>query len=264
MRLLIRLRCTEDGQYEMQYHYHLQGFIYKLLEGSKYHYVHDKDGYKFFCFSNIFPAYDLRVGESRTLIVSSPNGEFIEYLKSILSKPWNQQVTVGKMKFSVEHVDEMTIRLPDAAPYSLITGTPIVVRIPKEKYLMHGIAPRHNYEYLYWRSEYPLELFTSRIESNLINKYRQYCNENGLTSPRDIHNSMFQKFKFKKQISTRVFMKDSEQIIIGTVWEFFFEGWEDKALVQFALDTGLGERNSLGFGFMNLARNKGADDYFFE
>lgn len=256
MRLLIRLRCIEDGPYEMQYHYHLQGFIYRLLEGSKYHYVHDKEGYKFFCFSNVFPAYDLKAGDVRTLIISSPDSEFIEYLKSVLSKPWNQQVIVGKMKFNIEHVDEMIARLPDSAPYSLITGTPIVVRIPKEKYLMHGIAPKHNYEYLYWRSEYPLELFISQIEGNLVNKYRQYCNETGSTAlpevTKDIHNSMFQKFKFKKQISTRVFMKDSEQIIIGTVWEFFFEGWEDKTLVQFALDAGLGERNSLGFGFMNL------------
>lgn len=46
MRLLIRLRCIEDSKYEMQYHYHLQGFIYNLLKGSKYDYVHDKDGYK--------------------------------------------------------------------------------------------------------------------------------------------------------------------------------------------------------------------------
>jgi CRISPR/Cas system endoribonuclease Cas6 (RAMP superfamily) len=33
---------------------------------------------------------------------------------------------------------------------------------------------------------------------------------------------------------------------------FSFEGWEDRNLVQFALDAGLGERNSLGFGFMNM------------
>ena len=60
MRLLIKLKCTENSTYEMQYHYHLQGFIYSLLKGSKYHSSHDKEGYKFFCFSNIFPARNLK------------------------------------------------------------------------------------------------------------------------------------------------------------------------------------------------------------
>ena len=47
-------------------------------------------------------------------------------------------------------------------------------------------------------------------------------------------------------------MKGYEQIVIGTIWEFEFDGWEDRRLIQFALDAGLGERNSMGFGFMNL------------
>ena len=51
-------------------------------------------------------------------------------------------------------------------------------------------------------------------------------------------------------------MKNSEQIVIGTVWEFGFEGWEDKKLIKFALDAGLGERNSMGFGSMNLQESR--------
>jgi CRISPR/Cas system endoribonuclease Cas6 (RAMP superfamily) len=46
-------------------------------------------------------------------------------------------------------------------------------------------------------------------------------------------------------------MKGFEQVIIGTLWEFGFNNG-NKDLIQFALDAGLGERNSLGFGFMNL------------
>ena len=73
MRLLIKLLCAESSRYEMQYHYHLQGFIYNLLKGSKYDYMHDKEGYKFFCFSNIFPATEyLEKNDLRTLIISSP------------------------------------------------------------------------------------------------------------------------------------------------------------------------------------------------
>jgi CRISPR/Cas system endoribonuclease Cas6 (RAMP superfamily) len=38
--------------------------------------------------------------------------------------------------------------------------------------------------------------------------------------------------------------------VIGTSWLF---GFANPELAKFALDTGLGELNSLGFGFMNMA-----------
>ena len=66
---------------------------------------------------------------------------------------------------------------------------------------------------------------------------------------------IFNKFVFKKQISTKIVMKNTEQIVIGTTWEFHIQGLENIKVIQFALDAGLGERNSMGFGFMNLKEN---------
>lgn len=67
---------------------------------------------------------------------------------------------------------------------------------------------------------------------------------------------IFDMFKFKKQISTRLSINKFEQVIIGSIWEFIFNrinnNNNNKDIIQFALDSGLGERNSLGFGFMNL------------
>jgi|SRR5690348_15490905 len=79
-RLLIKLPAKENSAYEMEYNHHIQGLIYRLLSGSKYD-NHDKQGYKFFCFSNIFPFNDLRKNDQRNLIISSPNGELISYLR---------------------------------------------------------------------------------------------------------------------------------------------------------------------------------------
>jgi CRISPR-associated endoribonuclease Cas6 len=62
-------------------------------------------------------------------------------------------------------------------------------------------------------------------------------------------------FKFKKQTSIRLSINKFEQIIVGSIWEFIFNrinNNNNKDIIQFALDSGLGERNSLGFGFMNL------------
>lgn len=47
-------------------------------------------------------------------------------------------------------------------------------------------------------------------------------------------------------------MKGFDQVEIGTLWEFGFDTNVNKDIIQFALEAGLGERNSLGFGFMNL------------
>jgi CRISPR-associated endoribonuclease Cas6 len=68
---------------------------------------------------------------------------------------------------------------------------------------------------------------------------------------------IFDIFKFKKQISIRVSINKFEQVIIGSIWEFIFNriNNNNKDIIQFALDSGLGEHNSLGFGFMNLNLN---------
>lgn len=260
MRLLIRLRSIEDSKYEMQYHYHLQGFIYSLLKGSKYDYVHDKEGYKFFCFSNIFPAKDLKKNDIRTLIISSPDKEFVYHLNEMLLRLSNLEIKIGGMRFKVDYVDKLDVRLPRNSPFTLITGTPIIIRIPREKYKAYDVDPKGKYDYVYWRSDHPIDLFVSQLENNLTKKYAEYfglgndnnmteLNVGGVEKPRLF---LFQKFKFKKQVSTKVPLKGFDQVVIGTVWEFGFDADANRDMIQFALDAGLGERNSLGFGFVNL------------
>ena len=252
----MKLLCVEGSHYEMQYHYHLQSFIYNLLRGSKYHNLHNKEGYKFFCYSNIFPANDLQTGDIRTFIISSPDDGFTGYLHNAVSS-LKEGVRIGAMRFRVQSSHLINIQIPDGLPFTLITGTPIVIRIPREKYRTYGIEPPKSYDYLYWRSHHPIELFMLQTKNNLLKKYNEFLN----LKNNDIYDDtssfpLFHKFQFKKQVSTRIMMKNSEQIVVGTVWEFGFEGWEDKKLVQFALDARLGERNSMGFGFMNLLENR--------
>ena len=40
------------------------------------------------------------------------------------------------------------------------------------------------------------------------------------------------------------------QTIFATFWEFWID--EINELIRFGLDAGIGERNTLGFGFLNL------------
>ena len=134
MRILIKLRCVESSLFETQYHHHLQAFIYDLLRDSKYDYMHNKQGYKFFCFSNIFPVTkNLEKNDLRNLIISSPNGDFISFLNEKLHSN-NKQIMIGKMKFRVDSCRKINVVIPTDRQYSLITGTPIIVRIRRDKY----------------------------------------------------------------------------------------------------------------------------------
>jgi CRISPR-associated endoribonuclease Cas6 len=265
VRLLIKLRCIESCLYQMEYHYQLQGFIYSLIKGSKYHHLHNKQGYKFFCFSNIFPAKNLEKNDLRTLIISSPDQEFVTYIHDVLSSNNSSSIKIGIMKFSVDSMNVLDVKLPENSRYALITGTPLIVRVPRERYQMYGIDPGKNYDYIYWRHEYPIVLFLSQVEINLVkkfiefaqfsNSYRYEIEGNRLVQP-TLSPSFFLRFKFKKQISTQMTIpaKGMKQVLIGTIWEFEFDRKSNKELIQFALDCGLGERNSLGFGFMNLLK----------
>jgi CRISPR-associated endonuclease/helicase Cas3 len=176
-----------------------------MLKGSKFSRIHDKEGYKFFCFSNIFPASDLKEGDVRHLLVSSPDSDFIKHIVSVFNerRRSGEKVSVGKMEFFVKKAEILKLSLK--MPLTIITGTPIVIRIPKEKYVKFGIKTKYPYEYLYWRQEHPLELFIEQLENNLHKKYAEFTGETVCGG------RIIERFRFRKQVSTRVFMKGLEQ-----------------------------------------------------
>jgi CRISPR-associated endoribonuclease Cas6 len=244
----------------MQYYYHLQGFIYNLLKGSIYHEIHDMKRYKFFSFSNILPPYDLKQNDYRTLIISSPDGQFIRYLYEVLQLFLDRgtAIKIGIMNFKIDSLRIFQRTIQDSN-FNLITGTPIIVRNSRERYKKeYGFELEGKYDEAYWRNGHPIDLFLSSMKENLLRKYAAFHTSMKSASYDRIHryidrmstSQLFTRWAFKKQISTRLFIKGSEQVIIGTTWEFGFNP-NYKDLIQFGLDSGLGERNSLGFGFMN-------------
>ena len=81
MRLILKLYAKND-QIDVSKDYHkLQGVVYKLIKNSNQGYIHNKYGYKFFCFSNIFPPGDMKAGDLRNFIISSPNKNLINSLE---------------------------------------------------------------------------------------------------------------------------------------------------------------------------------------
>jgi CRISPR-associated endoribonuclease Cas6 len=250
MRLLLKLRAAKNQAYDLKYHHKLQGFIYSLLDGTPYIKLHDRKGYKFFCFSNIFPPNDAKAGAARSLLISSPDVGLINALEKSLKElqEEGEPANVGEMSFKIDSISRLNPNIVRSC--TLITGTPIVIRIPKENYEKYGIKPPKDYDYVYWRKNYSFEAFIKQLEDNLFKKYREFYGTPLEEFP------IFEQFVFKKQVCNHVLLGGKEVRVFGSIWEFSFSYLDGKKreVLQFGLDAGFGEENSLGFGFMNVVR----------
>ena len=104
MRLLIKLKALKYCSYDKKYYSKLRGFLYALQKDSRYFNRHNNEGYKFYSFSNLIPPLDVKKGEIRTLIVSSPDKDFIRWLYGKVSEMSHSTapINIGEMQFDIE------------------------------------------------------------------------------------------------------------------------------------------------------------------
>jgi len=250
VRLLVEFGALGDCVYDLRYHHKLQGFLYGLLKGSPYRDLHNRRGYKFFSFSNVFPSVDMRVGDVRRFLVASPDvgliGVFRERLDDLCRV--GSRVNIGEMSFGVERVAVLEPRVGRSCV--LVAGTPVVVRIPRANYARYGIKPPKDYPYVYWRKRYPFDAFIRQLEDNLFKKYNVFYGASVESFP------LFEQFVFKKQVCNHIIIEGREVKVFGSLWRFIFNylSKERQKIIQFGLDAGFGELNSLGFGFINVVK----------
>jgi CRISPR-associated endoribonuclease Cas6 len=237
MRILINLRAAKNQGYESLYHHKLQGFVYGLLRDSGFDGLHDKEGYKFFCFSNIFPIKDIMgAGEAFNLIIASPNAELISSVEGALEKILadadgnGRDVNIGEMSFEVVGFKKLETKLK------------------RKDYERYGIPEEERKaRYVYWRPKYSFEAFLKQLSENLIKKFNDFYG----TKLREY--DLFEQFVFRRTTATKVIIDGREYVMVGSMWEFVWSYMDEtqRRVIEFGLDAGFGERNSLGFGFVN-------------
>jgi len=256
MRLLLKLKSKKDSIYDTRYYHKASGFIYSLLKGTPLEILHDLKTYKFFCFSNIFPLpknekgeiiYKIKQGEEFNWLISSPYKPFIEVVKEKLEE--KNEVNIGEMSFYVEDIKKFEIKLPKRN-VRLISATPIIIRIPERNYDKYNIPKEfRKRRFVYWRENLPFEAFVKQLEENLIKKYEKFYNEKW-----DKENLIFEFPEFKRRVVCYFTLNGKEIEAVGSIWNFEFSylNKEKRKILSFGLDCGLGERNSMGFGFINI------------
>lgn len=246
-RIIVELESLKDCAYDLKYHNKLQGFVYNLLKATPYENIHDKNGYKHFCFSGIMPPFDMKAGDKRTLIISSPDVGLIAAFGAAIEKV--KTANIGDFSFRISNITHRTPKVGKNA--KLANRTPIVCRIPRWNFEKYNITSEH--EFVYWRKNLPFNVFLRQLEENLIKKYQE---QKGTKIEENKYLPLFQQFVFKKQVCNHIVIDGKEIMVFGSLWEFIFSHLtrEQQELLQFGVDSGLGERNSFGFGFVDVVR----------
>lgn len=247
MRLLLSLRATKACSYDSNYYHKVQGLLYNRLRESIYQPLHDKQGTKFFCFSNPFPGGRKSVieeGSKRHLIVSSPDAPFIKTLREALLA--DKEMNIGEMQFELADAQLLNPRITGNCVLS--TATPIIIRIPQYRYAEYGISS--DYPYAFWKPEHDFNAFLKQLSENLVKKYDAFHHAKIEEQP------LFQQFMYEGTFPLHPVIDHREQTFIGSYWKFIFEGMTkaQQDVLQFGLDCGFGELNSLGFGFVNVVK----------
>lgn len=252
MRLLIRLSARADAAYDNTYHHKLRGRIWQSLERTSFSGLHDAGDISAFAYSNPFPPGNMDEGDGRTLLISSPSEELLAHVAADFKE--DRELNVGEMPF---HVDEVNALSPDVGEPgtsgTLSTGTGVLVRIPPWRFDEYDIDTDHE-EAEFWRPEHTMEPFRNQIEANLDQKHDRFAPDY-LPGPSAIDGDLFEGYELIKTFAIPVTVTQGQQETwVLSKWRFDYTVRDDdhRRHLNLALDTGIGERNALGFGFLNI------------
>lgn len=252
MRILARLRARTDAAYDNAYHNKLRGRIWEALEGSKYDEIHDANQPKPFAYSNPFPPGDMVEGGEKTLLVASPEEELLTLVAKDLQA--NPELNIGEMPFRVEDLSSVVPDVGEPGTQGTIsTGTGVLVRIPPSRFADYGIDVDHD-QPEFWRPKHSMEPFVNQIEANLDRKHDLYQSDY-LPGPSEREGELFDGYELLKTFAIPVTPTTGEtETWILSKWRFDYSVRDDhhRRHLNLALDVGIGERNSLGFGFLNI------------
>ena len=232
---MLKFEPLEYIKYQNIDKYTIQGFIYSILkDDSVFSSLHETVGFKFFNFSNIFPVSDFEKNSLKKLIISSPNEDLIKSIYSNLKNKDSFRLKNHKMELLKVSL------LKNQNCNKFISATPIVL-----------FEDNINNKYFSFKQNNEFNFFFDRLKDNAVKKYNAFygCDFN-------LESNLFTNFEFGREVSIRLVKKDNKFIIIGSLWknlEFDLTS-QNKNFYNFLFDNGLGEKNSLGFGFLNCGK----------
>ncbi len=256
MRLLIRLHADADASYETAYHRGLAGRIWRALDNSQFDDLHDSSEPTGLSFSNPFPFGPISEGDQLNVLVASTSDDVLRALGRNLIE--DRDFNIKQMPFTVEEVTGVSPDVGEPGTKGVLeTATGLVVRIPPHKFDEYNIdAPDDESEF--WKPEHSLRPLKRQLENNLDRKHTQFCQEY-LPGPSDVDGNLFDEYELIKTYALPVAVTEGVELTyVLSKFRFGYTVRDDdhRRHLNLALDAGLGERNSLGFGFVNVREDE--------
>lgn len=252
MRLLVRLHARADAAYDNAHHHELRGRIWRGLRGTEYDDLHGSDRPIGIAFSNIFPWGDIEEGDERSVLISSTDQDLLATIAEDLMD--DREFNVGEMPFHIERVSSITPDVGEPGTRgTLETGTGVLVRIPPWRTEDYGIENEGD-EAVFWRPEHSMAPFRTQLENNLDKKHELFCAEH-LPGPTDCEGDLFEEYELIKTYAIPIEVTQGvEMTYVLSKWLFGYRVRDDhhRRHLNLALDAGIGERNALGLGFLNV------------
>lgn len=184
-----------------------------------------------YSFSNLFPPGEVLPGETRKLLIASPNPELVRALARQLRHERDPLRHHG-MAYRVERHETFAVRA-DRPGLRLVTATPVILRVPSPA----GPGLVH------WTPELGAEAFLDALNRDLVRRYNAY------------HASRLDE-GLRPIAEGRLVRATRSGRTPSSYWEFGTGRLPAPArrVLSFAIDAGFGERVRQGFGFVNVAR----------
>ena len=242
MRLKITLKSKKNRlKIPFNYNHIVSAIVYnKIYDLELAQKIHSSQSYKFFTFSNLH-IHKFRLLKDGLLsqngvidfIISSPD----DYLIKSLVEGFLEDLTVNFIgeELLVQKVELLAV--PDfEEKVKVKTLSPVIVRTKKE---VDG-------ELKTWDLPPSKEQFYTNLENNLLSKYKEF-NKLEETDKKITISSEMRHVKAKR---ISIDKGDQETFHRGYLMDLVLEG--DSDLIKFAYDSGLGEKNALGFGMVKV------------
>lgn len=243
MRLEIILKGKNNFKVPFNYNHILSSIIYnKIADLDFATELHTSKSFKFFTFSQIHIPKRKIVKDGIlakdgviSFYISSPNDFLIKSLVDGFLE--DLEINFQNQKLKIQKIE--ALRTPDfSTKNEFETLSPIIVRTKKEvdgKLKIWDLAPS--------------DKFFNSLENNLIKKYLKFNNITETNKKIKIYSDM--NFVKRKRIS--IPKGDNTTHHRAYMMDLILEG--DADLIEFAYDVGIGEKNSMGFGMIKLAKN---------
>jgi len=239
MRLLLKLSTIKDVPEEQFDKYSFQAAIYYSLLNTNFEDYHNKKGYKFFTFSDFYPSGDLKANNIKNVIISSPKNELIKTIYDYFNE--KRIIYLGNYALDIVELKIFNIK---GNISEVITGSPIVIYDESKQN-----------RYFSFRNNGSISFFLRRIKENAIKKYCEYKKLDQF----EFNDLIFDSLKFKKEVVVNVNKRNKRFFLIGSLWYYLkknYINYKYNDFYRFILDVGIGEKNSLGFGFLNPIKVK--------